>query len=281
MNANLRKIEAIPPIPGMVIASSAGLGSRPELRWVKPTSILVDENYQRDLSKRSYALIRTMMQNFAWRKMKPPIVVEVDKGLHCVDGQHTAIAAASIGVKEIPVFIVDGSTTTERADSFIAHNRDRIVMQPLDIYRARIAAGDPDALGCHRVCESVGVRIRQIQPNGKILIGDTSAVGTIQRLVKRRGMEKSRAILQGFVDGGRGPITPAEIDAAEALMVVARPKTTTEQFARVVRAVGDRGVLNAKIRGMTEQRPQKHILLTVYRDLLDKQFGVKPELERA
>ncbi|MDB5584867.1 MAG: hypothetical protein JWR80_10043 [Bradyrhizobium sp.] len=275
----LRRIEPIPKIEGMSRASD--LGQRPELRWVDPTSLLVDEGYQRDLGKRSYSLIRGMMQGFAWRKMKPPIVVEVGDGLHCVDGQHTAIAAASIGVPEIPVFVVGAASLGERADSFVAHNKDRIVMQPLDIYRARIAAGDPDAVDCANVCQRAGVRIRQIQPGGKILVGDTGAVGTIQRLVRRRGVQTSRNILQAFVTGGRGPITPAEIDAAEALMVVVRPDTTMEQFARVVRAIGDRGVIESKMKAMTESRPQKHVLLEVYKAMLDRQAGAQAERARA
>lgn len=276
----LRPIEPI-PYPEGIAPAPVDLGQRPELRWVPPASLLVDEGYQRDLGKRSFGLIRGMMQNFAWRKMKPPIVVQVGFGLHCVDGQHTAIAAASIGIPEIPVFIVGAASLGERADSFVAHNKDRIVMQPLDIYRARIAAGDPEAVDCANVCQQAGVRIRQIQPGGKILVGDTGAVGTIQRLVKRRGTQKALAILRAFVTGGRGPITPAELDAAEALMVVLRPATTTEQLARVVRAIGDRGVIESKMKAMTEQKPQKHVLLATYSAMLDKQLAADPQRVRA
>jgi hypothetical protein len=268
----LRPVEPLPHPEG-IGGKLRDLGKRPELRWVKPTTLLVDDNYQRDLGKRSYSLIRGMMQNFAWRKMKPPIVVEVAGGLHCVDGQHTAIAAASLGIEEIPVFIVGGETLSERADSFVAHNRDRIVMAPLDVYRAKIAAGDPDALDCARVCRLAGVRIRQIQPAGRNLVGDTGAVGTIQRLVKRRGVSKSRELLSAFVLAGRGPITPAEIDAAEALMMVSRPTATAEQLAKIVKAIGDHGVVEARMRSMTEKKPHKFILLQSYIAVFDRQNG--------
>lgn len=268
----LRPIEPI-AMPEGVVPSTRDLGQRPELRWVDPKSLLVDEGYQRDLGKRSYSLIRGMMQAFAWRKMKPPIVVEVSGGLHCVDGQHTAIAAASIGIAEIPVFVVGGSTLGERADSFVAHNRDRIVMSPLDVYRAKIAAGEPGAVDTAAVCQRAGIRIRQTNQFGKIMPGDTNSVGTIQRLVARRGVQKARILLQAFVIGGRGPIGPAEIDAAEALMMVARPTVTMEQLAAVIRALGDRGVIESKMRAASERKPQKHILLQRYCELLDKQTG--------
>jgi hypothetical protein len=276
----LRRIEAI-PYPDGIAPAPVDLGQRPELRWVSPTSLLVDEGYQRDLGKRSYALIKGIMKSFAWRKMKPPIVVEVAGGLHCVDGQHTAIAAASINVLEIPVFVVGAASIGERADSFVAHNRDRVVMQPLDIYRARVASGDPDAVDCANVCQRAGVRLRQIGPGSKIMVGDTGAVGTIQRMVARRGVQKSRMILQAFVIGGRGPITPAEIDAAEALMLVLRPATTMEQLARVIRAIGDRGVIESKMKAMAEQKPQKHVLLATYAAMLDKQAAAQPQQARA
>lgn len=276
----LRAIEPLPHPEGLA-AKRADLGQKPELRWVAPTSLLVDEGYQRDLGKRSYSLIRDMMQNFAWRKMKPPIVVEVGSGLHCVDGQHTAIAAASIGVPLIPVFVVGGASLGERADSFVAHNRDRIVMSPLDVYRAMIAAGDPVAVETAAVCKAAGVRIRQTNQYGKIMPGDTNSVGTIRRLVGRRGAVKSRAILEAFVIAGRGPIGPAEMDAAEALMMVSRPDTTTEQLARVIRVIGDRGVIESKMIAASERKPQKHILLAKYLTILDRQSGAEPQRARA
>lgn len=265
----LRRIE---PISTPVSDSPAlDLGQVPELRWVPPTSLLVDENYQRDLGKRSWNLIRAMIEKFAWRKYKPPIVVEVNNGLHCVDGQHTAIAAASLSLDLIPVFVVGGTTLNERADSFVAHNRDRIVMSALDVYRAKIASGDPDAIDTQEVCRLAGVRIRQCQPNGKILVGDTNCVGTIQRLVKRRGVSKSKEILESFVRGARGPIGPAEIDAVEAIMVVARPETTSEQLSRAIRALGDRGVIESKMLAASQRKPQKHVLFEMYCSLMDKQ----------
>jgi hypothetical protein len=271
----MRPITAMPELLGSA-KPDPSLGKRPELRWVPPDSLLVDERYQRDLGKRSISLIRSLVENFAWRKMKPPIVVEAGGELHCVDGQHTAIAAATLSVPEIPVFVVSGGTLQERADSFVAHNRDRIVMSPLDVYRAKIAAGDQVALDTAEVCQLAGIRLRQTNQFGRIQPGDTNSVGTVQRLVSRRGKEKAVRILRAFPMAGRAPIGPAEIDAAEALMVVARPHTTTEQLAAVIRVLGERGVIESKMRAATERgTPQKHILLKMYVAVLDKQTAGK------
>lgn len=139
-------LRAIKPleIPGLKPAKVDG--ERPSLKWVAPTSLLVDATYQRDLSERSIRLIRRMIENCAWNRMKPPIVVQVGPAtFHIVDGQHTAIAAASLGITEVPVFVVKANQVDERARAFVGHNSDRIVVSSFDIYRALLAAGDPDA----------------------------------------------------------------------------------------------------------------------------------------
>lgn len=264
----LRRIEplAIPDAP-----SGVDLGARPELRWVAPSSLLVDEAYQRGLGRRSLRLIKELVHSFAWRKMKPPIVVEVEGGLHVVDGQHTAIAAATLQVPEIPVFVVEAATVQERAEAFVGHNRDRIVMAPLDVYRAKVAAGDPDAVDVEAVCRRAGVRLRQINQNAKILAGDTMAVGTVERLVKRRGVIRARMVLEAFVKAERGPISAPEIDAVEAIMVVGRPSLSPELMARAIHALGDHGVIRSKMLAASERCPQKHVLYRMYMELLEKQ----------
>lgn len=272
---NLRRIEPLPVLARDL--PPRDLGRAPEMRWVAPTSLLVDESYQRDhMGRRSIRLIADLVSGFAWRKMKPPIVVVVGADLHCVDGQHTAVAAATLGIKKIPVFVVDAPTVQDRADAFVAHNRDRIVMGIFDLYRARLAGGDPDALDADKVCQRAGVRLRNIQPGSKVMIGDTTCVGTIIRLVKRRGAVKARQVLEALVKGERGGFGPGEIDGVEAVMCMVRPQTTVEEMAAAVKALGQHGVLTARMQSTAEKRPQKHILRDVYLDLLRKQTQEAP-----
>lgn len=277
MTEKLRKIHAMYDlIEGDL--PELDLGQSPELRWVPPQSLLVDEAYQRDLTPRSKRLIKSLVRNFAWRKMKPPIVVDTASGLHCVDGQHTAIAAATRKIPTIPVFVVGAATMMERADSFVAHNRDRITMTPMDIYRAKIASGDPDALDVVRVCERAGVSLKLFNPNSRIDIGDSMSVGTIQRLVKRQGVQKARMVLEALVKGGRAPIGAAEIDATEAAMLLVRPATTIDEMASTIRAVSDHGVIEAKMHAAGDGKPHKHALFTAYMKVLERQTGVQRAL---
>ena len=59
----LRPIMAM-PFPGI---AKPDLGERPSLEWVAPTDLMVDETYQRNLSRRSIALITKMVSGFAWK----------------------------------------------------------------------------------------------------------------------------------------------------------------------------------------------------------------------
>jgi hypothetical protein len=79
----------------------------------------VQPEYQRDLTKRSITLIRDIAETFSWLHIKPPVCARDGNGNLCViDGQHTAIAAASRGLKKIPVMIVEALDPALRAGAF-------------------------------------------------------------------------------------------------------------------------------------------------------------------
>jgi hypothetical protein len=192
---------------------------------VAPTSLLVDATYQRDLSERSIRLIRRMIENFAWNRLKPPIVVQAGPP-RCTSS--TASIPPSwrprSASRRFPVFIVKADSVDERARAFVGHNSDRVVVSPFDIYRALLASGDPDAVDVDNVCKRAGVRIRYISPSSAIAEGDTAAVGLIRALVRRRGVIPARKVLQCLVKAKRAPISAAEIR---------RPNTSFASSGRV------------------------------------------------
>jgi hypothetical protein len=105
-------------------------------------------------------------------------------------------------------------------------------------------------------------------------IGDTMAVATIQRLVKRRGRDKAKSVMDALVKGGRAPIVAAEIDAVEAIMMMVRPETTVDEMAKVLQVGSDMLMLKAKMQAASDEKPHKHVLFNMYMDLLEKQTGV-------
>lgn len=266
----LRRIRPM-PFPGV---KAPDLGPRPSLEWVSPTDLFVDGTYQRDLSKRSMSLISKMLKEFAWNRMKPPIVVRTAAGLHVVDGQHTAIVAATLGVPEIPVFIVRAEALDERARAFVGHNTDRITVASLDIYRALVASGDPDAQDVEAVLKRSGVRLRQINQSTATAEGDTMAVGTVRQLVKSRGPMLARMVLETLVKAKRCPIVAAEIKAAEYLICVAAPGIDLARVARVIRTDGDAGLMAAASHAKVGKIPVWRALIERWRrSLKDVRFA--------
>lgn len=192
----------------------------PVFRDVDPTSLLVDDTYQRNLSERSITLIRKIIGGWDWRRFKPPVCAETDRGLEVIDGQHTAIAAASHpAVTTIPVMVVVAADRADRAQSFIGHNRDRLNITPMQMHYAAAAAGDEEALTINQVCERAGVKVLKSPPgNGVYRPGDTVAVRAIGALINRRGAMRAREILQVLVEAKSAPVAAGQIKAVECLL---------------------------------------------------------------
>ena len=128
----------------------------PDFDIVAPTDLLVDDAYQRGISPKSEALIRRIVRTWSWSKFKPPVCARVDGRLHVIDGQHTAIAAASHGgIQAIPVIVVAIPEMADRARAFVSHGAldllpaadDRAQRHAAPRRSARRHAGPPDPGG--------------------------------------------------------------------------------------------------------------------------------------
>lgn len=225
-----------------------------------PTALVVDESYQRSLSERSVRMIRRMVQCWDWRAFKPPVVVGIEGGtFEVLDGQHTAIAAATHpGIAAIPVMIVEGASTPDRAAAFVRHNRDRIAVTGMQLHHALVAAEDEDALTIAQVCERAGVRLLALPPSyGRFAVGDTMAIASIRALVNRRYAKGARAVLDICARGMMAPVTADAIKAVE--MILFGPEhggqVTAEQLALTIRRLGDDALRQAKLHAAEHRVP--------------------------
>lgn len=192
----------------------------PTFQWIDPRELLVAGVYQRDLSRGSIELIRKIVGAWDWARFKPPVVAQTLDGLEVIDGQHTAIAAASHPeISEIPVMVVQAAELADRARAFVGHNRDRLVLSQVNIHYANVAAGDEDALTIQQVCERAGVNLLRYPPgNGEFKIGECLAIAAIRALVNRRGAMRARIVLQTLVEAHCAPVPAAGIKAVETLL---------------------------------------------------------------
>ena len=249
--STLRHIKPM-SFPDLTPAVANDFGPKPVARWVAPTSLMIDGTYQRDLSERSIRLIRRTIETFRWNRYKPPIAVQTGPAtLHVIDGQHTAIIAATLKIPEILILVVGADSVDERARAFVGHNLDRIKVTPFDIYRALLASGDPDAVDVDNVCKRAGVRLRLISPSSAIAEGDTAALGLVRRLVKR-GVIPARKVLQCLVKAKRAPITGAEILAAEHIVCEARKDIDLDALTAAIRIDGTEGLTKAHARAKSQ-----------------------------
>ncbi|WP_374578317.1 hypothetical protein [Phenylobacterium sp.] len=211
---------AISPLTLTHVTPGMACAIRPRFEWTRPGELLVDEAYQRQISDRSLELIRKIVANWDWRRFKPPVVASTDAGLVVIDGQHTAIAAATHPeIDEIPVMIVVADDQAAQAKAFVGQNRDRLGITQMQIHFAAVAAGDEDALTIDQVCARAGVKILRCPPgNGAYRPGDTVAVHAIGALVNRRGAQKARIVLQALAEARCAPINAGQIKAVEMLL---------------------------------------------------------------
>lgn len=224
-------------------------GSITEIRQVAPTDLYVDERYQRNLTRKSVDLIVKMCRSWDWRKFRPPAVTEdADGRLHVMDGQHTAIAAASHpSIKTIPVIVVDATTLAERAETFIGINRDRVAVTPSQIFYAELQANDTEAVAVKAMCDSADVVVlRQPPPRNEYGAGETLAIATLRKLWRVHGSEIGGRVLTILTESGLAPVPEWGILAVTRLLTDEKfkPRLSDDQIWKAIRDMD--GALLAK-----------------------------------
>jgi len=242
-----RRVKAL-TVRGLEIAPPTG-GGEVLFEWVDPTTLLIDAAYQRGLTERGINLIRRIVTTWDWRRFKPPIVARTSDddgfgGFEIIDGQHTAIAAASHPtLGKIPVMVVEAASREDRAGAFIGHNRDRLGVTATQLHHSAVAAGDPQAVAIERVCAASGTRLLAQGPGREFKPGETLAVSSISAVIRKRGEDGAIAVLKALVAAECAPISAAQIKAVEMLLFDAEytgsitAEAITELLKHAARAV--------------------------------------------
>lgn len=213
---NLRPIEAI-HIPGDI----EPVGELPELKWIPIDLLVVNADYQRDLSGRSRSVIRRVATKFTWGRVKALSVTPIDGGRYeVIDGQHTAIAALSRGdIKEMPCMVSDAKDVAGRAADFVGINKDRVAMTALQVFWGKVAAGDELAIEVLQGIERAGARILKGPPGNAVFEpGDIMSISTFLRLAEQGGPIWVRRVAEIGVKAGLMPIKAPIVKAVASLL---------------------------------------------------------------
>jgi hypothetical protein len=182
---------------------------RPDVRMIRVADLQIETAYQRSLGPKSIRLIQRIISGWDWAKFKPPIVSEAEDGrFNVVDGQHTAIAAASHPqIAFLPCVVVDAPTVQARAASFVAHNTDRVAMTTHQIFIGRAAAGDEVAADLLRIIEANGAMVpKWIPKKGEASVGEIIGIGNLEEIYRSSGPLNAARAVQAVV---RAHVKPA------------------------------------------------------------------------
>jgi hypothetical protein len=243
---------------------------RPGFDWIDPRTLLVDESYQRALSKRSLELIRRIVGAWDWRKFKPPIVAETPAGLVVIDGQHTAIAAASHpSVELIPIMLVKAAEVADQAMAFVGQNRDRLYLSPAQVHKAAVTAGEPEAAAIETICARVGVKILQGPPGRPFEAGETLAAASLLALYQHRGGELLETMLRILASAEATPIRATHLKALELLLTEPEYRDSLEpdDLAATFVRMGPKLERDAGVLAATHRlRQWRALAITLYRN---------------
>lgn len=217
------------------------LSAPPKLRLVDPAALKIETAYQRDLSHKSRKLIERIIARWDWAKFKPPICAETPAGLWIIDGQHTAIAAASHPeIDEIPVLIVRADQVERRAEAFVAHNRDRIAMTPAQILHGEAAAGNTAALDILDAVHRGGGSVPRLPVAKKMAKpGSISAIGEIRAVHATLGAKALERIVRIAALSGRMPASLTVLRAIKTVVTSDLAKLPDSKIAGALASFDD------------------------------------------
>lgn len=190
MNAPSKPSTATPLTP-VVFASIEATKPGPaneaiDLRFIPVAELLIDQAYQRKLSEKSKRVIRKIVGEFTWSRFGAINVAErPEGGFLVIDGQHRAIAALHCGVTDVPATVSAGAQAAQALD-FVAVNSNRSAVTAVDKFRARVTAGEPDALELDEVLRGLEISA-DVAPGCVMKPKETRSISLLQKLIKSPG----------------------------------------------------------------------------------------------
>lgn len=201
-----------------------------EYQLVPVESLAIDRLYQRALSAKGRSTVARIISEFSWLKFGAISVSEHGGKLAVIDGQHRAIAAAAIGITHVPALVaLANASGAAEADAFVGINDVRTTVTPVDKFRAKVAAGDPQAVELADILRELDIST-DIVPGTPLRPRQTRSISALYKLIKAHGRGIVFTSLEILLDGQEN-----NPEALSSLNIQA----VTEVTERVVKAGGD------------------------------------------
>jgi hypothetical protein len=158
---------------------AAKIDAQPELVWLRIADLVIDEDYQRPLTRPSWAQIEKIAAAFTWSHFSPVLVAPVGDRFAIIDGQHRTHAAKMVGLTDVPCMIINLDETGQ-ARAFAAVNGVVTGVSALHVLRAAIRAGEPWALAADVAVKNAGAKLMTMnKPSSEKKPGEVYCVGWI------------------------------------------------------------------------------------------------------
>jgi len=208
------------------------------LRTVQIKDLRVNRDYRRRMTPRSARAAHEIAMHFSWEEFSPLIVVQKDDLYEVIDGQFRAAAARTIGITELPCYVL-GCDQEGAAAAYAGINGSITAVTPQDIWFAEKFAKNSDVLALDALLNRCGVRIVRERELGRV--GDTRSVNELKRAFSRLGPVVLEVILTAIVrtgDCGYGHLSGAVINGIGQSLIrkpelILNPNPFYQAFDRV------------------------------------------------
>jgi hypothetical protein len=201
----MTKLRALDTAGYAAISTPSSFGKPPKLEWLALSDLVIDPDYQRDVTSVGRSNVRRIASAFNWSMFTTVMVSSVGGNKYAiVDGQHRCTAAALCGVDRVPCAIIEAAPG-EQARAFRAINGNVTRMHTLSLFHAAVAAGEPDALRIAEACRRAGVTVmRSPTPASDMKPGQTNVTLAIGKALQRFGDKVTELALRTIIATGDG-----------------------------------------------------------------------------
>ena len=231
----IKPLEGCQPSAGIV-------GPVPEVLFLEPKQLIINEEYQRSLSKASLRQIKQIAQYWDWKNYK---VINVAKTEYpdfyeVIDGQHTAIGAITHGgIFLLPCLLQSAETLKDKASGFLGINTNRTSLTKMAIFNAEVAAQDELAIQVACATSQTGVNILGFPPsNNQFSVGETIAIATLKQIVKDQSPERLVRILKICVTARAAPVSSALLKALDIALPLKQDDDLDTKMAYLLESQG-------------------------------------------
>lgn len=173
------------------------IGTPPAVQYFEPKQLQVDRSYQRGTqSRRSQRLIQAIAEKWDWRLCTPLLVASRDGGLYIIDGQHRWEAAQLRGdIPFLPCAVGNYTGSAEEAALFVAANRHRVRVNPVDMWRAALACRDTATVTIDVLLSDNGLSVAAAPNHYQLKPGELLCTNTLYTALRIHGRDTLAEVL--------------------------------------------------------------------------------------